>query len=121
MIEISDVEIREALDRIARTRDGEVLYLYLQKFLIGVSDSTDVGVLQSAHGARSFARDLMAHMGQGVSQSARSGCITFIVGARASADRRRPGARLVSIDSHVSGYDGPDPDDDRRPGPGSAA
>jgi hypothetical protein len=117
MTEISDKDIREALDRIARTRDGEVLYLYLQKFLIGVSDSTDVGVLQSVHGARSFARDLMAHMGQGVAQSARSGCITFVVGPRAVPERRRPGARLVSIDSRVPGYDGPEPEDDNRPGP----
>ena len=67
MTEIADKDIREALDRIARTRDGEILYLYLQMTRMAVPGSSDPGVLQTAHGGRIFARDLMGMMGEGIS------------------------------------------------------
>lgn len=112
MTEITETDIREALDRIARTPDGELLYRYLQKELMGVTSSDEDRVLRTNHGRRSFARDLMAHMGEGVSNSARSGPVTFSIASRVAASRRTPGGRLVSADTPVPGADtayDPDP------------
>ena len=121
MTEIADKDIREALDRISRTRDGEILYLFLQKTLMGVTESSDTSVLQIDKGRRIFARDLMAHMGEGVSTSARSGCITFVTAPRSAPRSRAPGGRLVTADTAVPGFDAPDPDADSRPAPGGAS
>lgn len=116
MSEITDQDMAEALDRIARTPDGEVLYLYLQKALMGVPTSTEACALTANHGRRSFASELMGFMSKGISASARSGCITFAVAQRSAVPRRIPGGRLVSADTLVPGYDAPDSDARSRPG-----
>lgn len=119
MTEIVDKDLAEAIDRIARTPDGEMLYLYLQKVLMGVSTSDDPCALTKEKGRRSFASELMGFMSQGISLSARSGCITFTVAQRTAVSRRIPGGRLVTADTIVPGYDAPDAD--ARTGPGVPA
>lgn len=68
--EITDVQIREALDRIAMTNDGKLLYLYLQRERMRVSPpAVDERALPRFEGRRSFAADLMALMGEGIAAS----------------------------------------------------
>ena len=119
MSEITDKDIIEALDRVARTPDGELLYLYLQKVLMGVPTEKKSRALTWNDARRSFASELMGFMSKGISASARSGCITFTVAQRAPVSRRTPGGRLVTADTAVPGYDAPD--SDARTGPGVPA
>jgi hypothetical protein len=65
---ITDDLLREAIDRIGRTADGELLYLYLQRFLCRVTHSADAGALQAENGKRIFAQELMGLMSRGLSE-----------------------------------------------------
>jgi len=67
---VTDEQLAEAADRIARTQDGQLLYLYLQKVLLGVTaqDMSDCA-LQRNEGRRSFASELMGLMTNGVDAS----------------------------------------------------
>jgi hypothetical protein len=57
--------IIQALDRIGRTPDGEVLRRYLLSVVLEVSSQPDDGALREHNGRRRFASDLMTHMGEG--------------------------------------------------------
>lgn len=65
---IDDDQINEALDRIARTDDGELLYRFMQKTLMGTIAEHDPseGALRTEHGMRRFAASLMAKMAKGI-------------------------------------------------------
>lgn len=96
MNEITDEMMHGALDRIARTPDGEMFYRWLQKRLMGVP--ADVGALPQEHGARMLASSLMGLMTQGM-QDTHAGrtdvAITFAVAkpvAVTSAGAHRRGA-----------------------------
>lgn len=110
---ISDEDTTRALDRIARTPDGTILYRCLQKVLCGVSGTTEGGALQNEHGRRSLARDLMARMAQGIdeSSSARSESdrpVTFAVaGPVRAVSAARGAARRVTLTDAERG--GPEP------------
>jgi hypothetical protein len=73
---ISDDDLRKALDRIARSADGEFLYRYLQlKVLCGVVDFVDLPVgwdassaLLRDNGRRSLAAELMGLMTRGIDE-----------------------------------------------------
>ena len=111
MSEVSDDDLKLAIDRIARTPDGVTLYLYLQKALCGVVSDGSERSLQSDHGRRSFARDLMALMAEGIALSDRSRPVTFrLASAVERSGRRIPGARLVSRADYVPGFSDPDAD-----------
>ena len=89
--EIASKDIEAAIDRIARTDDGMLLYLYLQKVRLGLTPSdAQQRALRANEGRRSFAADLMAHMGKGIRESGRADnpIVTFAVagGARAVSD-----------------------------------
>ena len=68
---IDDNQINEALDRIARTPDGELLYRFMQKTLMGTLAEHDPadGALRTEHGERRFAQRLMAKMAKGIDDS----------------------------------------------------
>ena len=85
--EIKSDDFEKAMDNIARTHDGVVLYRYLQKVRMGITpaDMSECA-LRANEGRRSFAADLMAHMGKGIRDSGRNAdsIVTFAVaGARA--------------------------------------
>lgn len=110
---ISNEEMRQAFDRIARTEDGAAIYLYFQKTLCAVS-ATDLHerALPRLEGRRSFAAELMGLMAEGIEASAagRSNpTVTFaLAGARRVASPGGAGRR-VTADTFVPGYDTPDP------------
>src|SRR5882724_3841245 len=62
-------EIAESIDRIARTPDGANLYVLLQRVLMLVPPNLDMGALQSSHGKRMFAAELIGLMAKGISES----------------------------------------------------
>jgi len=68
---ISDEDLDKALDRIARTADGELLYRFCQRKLMeALADhSPKQGALRVAHGERRFAQLLMAKMAKGIDES----------------------------------------------------
>lgn len=68
---IDDEQIKQALDRIAHTADGELLYRYLQKTLMGTLGEHAPGksALRTEHGRRRFAAELMAMMAKGIDES----------------------------------------------------
>lgn len=107
MIEQKDV--KEAIDRIARSADGQMLYRFLQRTVCGIPDSgMSDGALRQFEGRRSFAAELMAHMAEGIADSDRY-AITF---ARANPgpdaqSRPRGAGRRVTADTFVPGWDAP--------------
>jgi hypothetical protein len=114
--ELTGQDMRDALDRVARSSDGVLLYRYLQKIRLGLTtnDMPD-GALRWNEGRRSLAAELMALMAEGIRSSARADSpITFaFAGARAVA-RTRGAGRRVTAGTIVSGWDtGADPE----PGP----
>lgn len=68
---IDDNQLDDALDRIARTSDGELLYRFMQKTLMGTLAEHDPseGALRTEHGMRRFAQLLMAKMVKGIDES----------------------------------------------------
>lgn len=113
-------DINQALDRIARTADGEMLYRYLQRECLTFPNESDPsdGALRANHGRRSFAADLMRRLEKGIDES---------VGASRSTSGQRPteravvfrapsyaGPRRVSARDHIAAHD-----PELSPGPGS--
>lgn len=66
---ITDEQVAEALDRIARTADGMLLYLSLQRTMMAVTPSTDSGALLVHHGERILASRIRALMSKGIEES----------------------------------------------------
>lgn len=109
---ISDDDMKKALDAIARTHDGELLYRYLQKQLCAVASDAAVreGALPGLEGRRRFAAELMAHMAEGIRESGRADTtVTFAVsGPRAigrAAGIGRIRAALAAESDAESGSD----------------
>jgi hypothetical protein len=116
--ELTNEDMRDALDRVARSSDGVLLYRYLQKTLCAVTtDSMPEGALRRNEGRRSLAAELMGLMAEGIRSSGRADSpVTFaLAGARAVA-RSRGAGRRVSADTIVSGWS---TDADTSPGSGS--
>jgi hypothetical protein len=69
---ITEENLAEAIDRIARTSDGALLYRYLQKVLMGVLVNPNPlhGALPAHEGKRTFAAELMSLMSKGIEESA---------------------------------------------------
>lgn len=66
---IDDKLVQEALQRFARTADGRVFYVGLQKVVMGIPSETSGGALRLNLGRRRFASELMAVMAEGMSES----------------------------------------------------
>jgi hypothetical protein len=109
ILEIADEHVTEAIERIARTGDGQILYLWLQARCMAVRPFTETGALLKSEGERSFAAQLMALMAKGVEESGGTGERRPIVFAarRPVAVDRRSGSRLVGPNDRVAGWDGP--------------
>lgn len=118
---ISHDDLKEALGRLALSPDGEMLYLWLQKRLMGLpvvgcGDSD----LQKFEGGRMLAGELIALMSEGIRLSGRTDGIRPIVFRLASAERadsRRssPSLRRIKPGDPVAGYDAPADEPDRHP------
>ena len=112
---ISDQEIKDAIDRIAHSQDGKLLYLFLQKRLMAIT--TDFITLPTDHGQRILAATLMGLMAKGITESGGSSdsIYTFAVaGPRAvSGSGSRGAGRRITADTFIPGYDdasgAPDP------------
>lgn len=106
MSEVADKDMHEALDRIARTTDGELFYRYLQKTLCAVS-ALDVSqcALPRLEGRRSFAAELMGLMAEGMQASGRhAATVTFTRAKPSAVSGTRGAGRRVTADTYVSGW-----------------
>ena len=91
-------EIAEALDRIARTADGLILYRHLENQLCAICLDLGHGALRRHEGHRMFARELMRFMAEGIAASGgRSG---VILNRRDDGDGQRK--RRQSIREYVA-------------------
>jgi hypothetical protein len=99
-------EEREALDRIARTRDGLLFHRFLRRVLEQCSGLVDPRALQIREGARILARDLMGHMARGIEGSIGRTDDTPLLnrGSSGNPARRRAGSRRVSPDPVVEAF-----------------
>ncbi len=110
---ITDEDIAQATDRIARTPDGELLYLYLQRIVMFVPDlSAEVCALRIDQGRRRFAADMMALMAKGIDESGGSTSTSSGTGGKRSertvvfASRSASAStRHVSIRDHLRDND----------------
>ena len=105
---IDDEQLDKALDRIARTADGEMLYRFMQKTLMGTlaDHNPSDGALRTEHGERRFAQRLMAKMAKGIDESggrAGSSPTERTVVFRRSESKRVPGH--VSARDHLIAND----------------
>jgi hypothetical protein len=66
---LTDEDLHKAIDRLARTPDGRILYLFLQRRLMGVPASSKSGALRTDHGERMFAAKLIGLMATGIAES----------------------------------------------------
>ena len=99
-------DFKQAMDRIARSTDGGVLYRYLQKVRMGVTPlDAPERALPMNEGRRSFAADLMAFMAEGIADSDRY-AVTFAVAKPAALGHAARGAgRRITADTRVDGWD----------------
>lgn len=109
---ITDDDMRKALDNIARTPDGELLYRYLQKTLCAVTSATGPEcALPRNEGRRSFAAELMGHMAKGIEHSAHgrsNATVSFALAGPRAISKPGGAGRRVTADTFVAGYDAPD-------------
>jgi hypothetical protein len=109
---IDDKLVHEALQRFARTPDGRVFYIGLQKVLMAVVSSEQDGALRENLGRRRFASELMAVMAEVMSEiepsdDPRGRPIVFtlskpVAGARTRGARRRVSGPQPGADSSSS-------------------
>ena len=104
---ITDTDLKEAIDRIARTADGEKLYRYLQKVLCGfVGPGASDCALRHLEGRRSFAAELMGLMAEGIDDrsgsDASSSVVTFRTERAVSPGRRTIRERIAAGDIELS-------------------
>jgi hypothetical protein len=104
---IENKDVLEAIDRIARTPDGQMLFHHLQKILLNVAtpDVND-GALRQLEGRRMFASELMGLMAKGIADSDRY-AITFVRSASEPKPAARGAARRITADTRVPGWDDP--------------
>ena len=100
--ELTTPEINEAWDRIARTRDGQMIYRHLMRLVMATAD--DDSALPRHEGARNLARNLMALMAEGIADNDRY-CVAFVSRAGERTERPRGAGRRISPEHFVPGYD----------------
>lgn len=114
--------IHEAIDRLARTPDGAMLYVYLQRRLLEVLPTADLSALNTHHGERMFAFRLTGLMAKGIIESGgRTGItgsstgpggieqpIVRPVAKPVALGSARGAGRRIGPNTRVPGYDPPD-------------
>lgn len=109
---LDDKLVHEALQRWARTSDGRVFYVALQKVLMGVTSNTEAGALQENLGRRRFAAELMAVMAEGMTEAdkldAGSRPIVFELAGPVAVSSARGTRRRISPEPVASDDAGPD-------------
>ena len=114
----TDKEIKDLLDRIAMTLDGQNLYIFLQRRLMKVPDPNQRGALRANQGERSFALELIGLMAKGIAESVnRTSSSTGRDGGSAeqpvvvptaqpvSTGGPRGAGRRIGPETHVAGWD----------------
>ncbi len=113
--------IKQALDRIARTPDGQEFYRYLQQVVCQTHPNVSDGALRQHEGTRIFASDLMTHMGEGIDASVRRDGNEQPVILKRSGDGNQPKHRQ-SVREYLANQPGwydREPDDDPDAGSGA--
>lgn len=104
---INDTQLHEAIDRIARSADGQLLYLFLQRRLMAIV--TDPSTLPTDNGQRILAATLMGLMAKGIVESGGYSepiCTFAVAGPRAvSGSGSRGAGRRITSDTFIPGYD----------------
>ena len=120
---ITDNQMHEATDRIARSADGQMLYLFLQRKLMGVAVNAEDSALRSLEGQRILAASLMGLMAKGIVESGGHSepiCTFAVAGPRAVASASRGAGRRITDNTFIPGYDdasgGTVPDASAKPG-----
>lgn len=110
-------EIKNSLDRIAMTPDGQNLYVFLQRRLMKVPLETSDSALRANQGERSFALELIGLMAKGIAESVNrtsssasgdgSSEQPVVVGHAqpVSASRPRGAGRRIGPEDTVAGWD----------------
>ena len=104
---ITDTQMNEAIDRIARSADGQMLYLFLQRKLMGVAVNAEDSALRSLEGQRILAASLMGLMAKGIAESGGHSepICTFAVAGPRAVSRSRGAQRRISDTDAIPGYD----------------
>lgn len=116
---LTDEDLHKGIDRVARTPDGRILYLFLQKHLMVIPTSVLRGALRVNHGERMFAAKLIGLMAKGIAESdgSSSGSGERITGSgdkpivfavpqpRRVSGSGRSGNRRIGENTRVAGYD----------------
>ena len=119
---LPDKLLQEAIDRIARTSDGHLLYVYLQRRLMDVMPIAEACALSMHQGERLFAARLTGLMAKGIIESGgRTGISGSSIGpggseqpiARPSpqpvaAGRGTGAGRRITEHTRVPGWDPPE-------------
>jgi hypothetical protein len=119
---VAEKLLLEAIDRIARTPDGQLQYVWLQRQLMAVLPMTDPCALSTHHGERLFAARLIGHMAKGIIESGgRTGITGSDIGpggteqpiARpipqpVAASPRTGAGRRITEHTRVPGWDPPE-------------
>lgn len=66
---ITDEQLREAVMRVGRTADGEMLYLWCQRLLCRVLHTDDDGALRLEQGRRLLASEIMGMLSRGLQET----------------------------------------------------
>lgn len=108
--EIGDKELQEAWDRVARTSDGKMIYLHLQRRLMGVMTGGDSCTLRADNGERKFAAKLIGLMAKGISESGglSDPIVTFVRAGPVAVSSAHGARRRVTDATFVRGYSDPD-------------
>ena len=99
---ITDDEMHKAIDRIARSDDGELLYRYFQRILCAVTtDPAQDSALRELEGRRKFAASLIGLMAKGIQESglAATPSITFAVAGPRAISSPGGAGRRVTLDT----------------------
>ena len=114
---ITDEEFHRAWDRIARTGDGVLIYLHLQKRLMATAANETESALLMDHGERRFASQLIGLMAKGIEESGGSSGTPsdggrqerpIVLTVRGPVAVKRHGSgRLIDPDQPVEGWDNP--------------
>jgi hypothetical protein len=122
---ISEKILHEAIDRVARTHDGRMLYLFLQRRLMAVCTAEADSALRINEGERTFASKLIGLMAKGISEgggrtssdgdtggAGSDQPIIFAVARPIAVGGSRGAGRRIDERTRVPGYDLPDRDDE---------